>query len=240
MPAATHMFRLQVEEKVSSEGERALQASRSVAALKLADKIEKAGLGATAAGGERAGGAREGAAGRDGEAAEEEESAEEVPAALKFDPRFGSVKVEPNPGEEREPNFPRNLHNAAELFAAAGLTPCGCSSIRKRGRGRGLARAQLLSMREPDLPVKRTRGWAPARWVAPPQLRRGMARAQSCEPDLLGTRAAPQAWQPILRPSVHHGRRSCLCVWRVWSGCHSLTSSLLDSGSLGYEKHLRR
>jgi hypothetical protein len=40
---------------------------------------------------------------------------------LSFNRRFASVKVEPNDADEREAtNFPRNLHNAAELFAALG------------------------------------------------------------------------------------------------------------------------
>ena len=36
---------------------------------------------------------------------------------LRFDERFATIKVDPKPDED-EPNFPRNLHNAAELFGA--------------------------------------------------------------------------------------------------------------------------
>mmetsp|Transcript_9993 Transcript_9993/g.25497 ORF Transcript_9993/g.25497 Transcript_9993/m.25497 type:complete len:270 (-) Transcript_9993:1473-2282(-) len=42
-----------------------------------------------------------------------------VPGGL----RAAFVQVEPNPGEESDANFPRNLHNAAELFLRAGLLP---------------------------------------------------------------------------------------------------------------------
>ena len=31
-----------------------------------------------------------------------------------------SLKVEPKAGEEKEANFPRNLHNAAELLVGTG------------------------------------------------------------------------------------------------------------------------
>ena len=47
----------------------------------------------------------------------------EQPAGLTFDARFASIKVEPNDAEEgRNRNFPRSLHNAAELFAGLGHT----------------------------------------------------------------------------------------------------------------------
>jgi len=43
--------------------------------------------------------------------------------ALHFDTRFATFKVEPNDeGEAASPNFPRSLHNAAELFAHLGHT----------------------------------------------------------------------------------------------------------------------
>lgn len=38
-----------------------------------------------------------------------------------FDQSFAAIKVDPNPGEERDRNFPRNLHNAA---CARGLFAC--------------------------------------------------------------------------------------------------------------------
>ena len=37
---------------------------------------------------------------------------------LKFDKRFASIKIEPKEDERDDPNFPRNLHNAAELLIA--------------------------------------------------------------------------------------------------------------------------
>ena len=50
-------------------------------------------------------------------------SAAAAPAPLQFDARFATFKVEPNDeAEGKNPNFPRNLHNAAELFAALGYT----------------------------------------------------------------------------------------------------------------------
>jgi FK506-binding protein 1 len=45
------------------------------------------------------------------------------PAPLKFDSRFAMFKVEPkDDGEGLSPNFPRSLHNAAELFVHLGHT----------------------------------------------------------------------------------------------------------------------
>ena len=42
-------------------------------------------------------------------------------AALSFDSRFATIKVEPNDADEaKSPKFPRSLHNAAELFSALG------------------------------------------------------------------------------------------------------------------------
>jgi hypothetical protein len=41
--------------------------------------------------------------------------------ALSFSPNFASIKVSPNAGEEKDANFPRNLHNAGELFLRAGM-----------------------------------------------------------------------------------------------------------------------
>jgi hypothetical protein len=40
---------------------------------------------------------------------------------LTFSPKLASIKVLPNPGEDSSPNFPRNLHNASEVFLRAGL-----------------------------------------------------------------------------------------------------------------------
>merc|ERR1712150_323061 len=37
-----------------------------------------------------------------------------------IDPRLPSIAVEPNVGEEGDANFPRNLHNAAELLIRTG------------------------------------------------------------------------------------------------------------------------
>ena len=45
------------------------------------------------------------------------------PPSLSFDSRFAAIKVEPNDeGEAVAPNFPRSLHNAAELFIGLGHT----------------------------------------------------------------------------------------------------------------------
>ncbi|GMI39473.1 hypothetical protein TeGR_g3107 [Tetraparma gracilis] len=41
--------------------------------------------------------------------------------ALSFSPNFASIKVSPNAGESADANFPRNLHNAGELFLRAGM-----------------------------------------------------------------------------------------------------------------------
>jgi hypothetical protein len=52
-----------------------------------------------------------------------QESAQEAgqeSGVLRFDRRLGSMKVEPKPEEESDRNFPRNLHNAAELFTSIG------------------------------------------------------------------------------------------------------------------------
>ena len=40
---------------------------------------------------------------------------------LKVDKRFGAIKVEAKSGEGADANFPKNLHNAAELFLRVGL-----------------------------------------------------------------------------------------------------------------------
>jgi len=40
---------------------------------------------------------------------------------LSFSPRLAAFKVTPNPGEEKDKNFPRNLHNASEVFLRCGL-----------------------------------------------------------------------------------------------------------------------
>ena len=49
----------------------------------------------------------------------------DLPAELKFDARFAAIKVEPKDDDERSsPNFPRNLHNAAELFVHIGHASC--------------------------------------------------------------------------------------------------------------------
>mmetsp|Transcript_50889 Transcript_50889/g.99561 ORF Transcript_50889/g.99561 Transcript_50889/m.99561 type:complete len:193 (+) Transcript_50889:25-603(+) len=40
---------------------------------------------------------------------------------LKVDMRFGSIKVVPKSDEGNDANFPRNLHNAAELFLRVGM-----------------------------------------------------------------------------------------------------------------------
>ena len=46
-----------------------------------------------------------------------EDNGEPKRVSLQFDARFATFKVEPNDdGEGKSPNFPRNLHNAAELF----------------------------------------------------------------------------------------------------------------------------
>ena len=39
---------------------------------------------------------------------------------LSFSPVLASFKVTPNPDESSDPNFPRNLHNAGELFLRVG------------------------------------------------------------------------------------------------------------------------
>eukprot|EP00793_Prasinoderma_coloniale_P000979 PRCOL_00007069-RA len=45
-------------------------------------------------------------------------------------PTLARIKVVPNSAdEEREANFPRNLHNAAELFLRAGLAECARACI---------------------------------------------------------------------------------------------------------------
>ncbi|KAJ1453392.1 hypothetical protein M885DRAFT_524305 [Pelagophyceae sp. CCMP2097] len=43
---------------------------------------------------------------------------------LKVDRRFSMVKVEPKAEEAKDGNFPRNLHNAAELFLRVGMVDC--------------------------------------------------------------------------------------------------------------------
>ena len=50
----------------------------------------------------------------------------QAPAPLRFDARFATFKVEPNDeGEGQSPNFPRNLHNAAEVRERDSMTiPC--------------------------------------------------------------------------------------------------------------------
>jgi FK506-binding protein 1 len=59
----------------------------------------------------------------------------EAPAQLHFGPKFAAFKVEPNSKSEgSSPNFPRNLHNAAELLCAAAshalaLSPARCTSL---------------------------------------------------------------------------------------------------------------
>eukprot|EP00658_Telonema_sp_P-2_P017314 TRINITY_DN1670_c0_g1_i1.p2 TRINITY_DN1670_c0_g1~~TRINITY_DN1670_c0_g1_i1.p2 ORF type:complete len:148 (-),score=24.79 TRINITY_DN1670_c0_g1_i1:331-774(-) len=40
---------------------------------------------------------------------------------LKVTKEYANIKVEPNAGEASDSNFPRNLHNAAELFLRVGL-----------------------------------------------------------------------------------------------------------------------
>jgi len=48
-------------------------------------------------------------------------AAANAPHTLQFDARFATFKVEPNDdAEARAPNFPRSLHNAAELFTHLG------------------------------------------------------------------------------------------------------------------------
>eukprot|EP00040_Diaphanoeca_grandis_P027517 m.156788 g.156788 ORF g.156788 m.156788 type:complete len:236 (-) comp31025_c2_seq1:415-1122(-) len=39
---------------------------------------------------------------------------------LSFDSKLASIRVVPNKGEAENPNFPRNVHNAAELFLKVG------------------------------------------------------------------------------------------------------------------------
>ncbi len=39
---------------------------------------------------------------------------------LSFDPKYATIAVIPHPGEASDANFPRNLHNAAELFLRMG------------------------------------------------------------------------------------------------------------------------
>ena len=54
---------------------------------------------------------------------------------------FAQIKVEPNRGEERDANFPRNLHNAAELLLNLGDTPArttdGATAPSPRAMGGG-------------------------------------------------------------------------------------------------------
>jgi len=68
-------------------------------------------------------------------AAEEKANLEEVGAVKKklgnestntlaFASALAGIKVTPNPGEEKDKNFPRNLHNASEVFLRAGLFEC--------------------------------------------------------------------------------------------------------------------
>mmetsp|Transcript_41648 Transcript_41648/g.126269 ORF Transcript_41648/g.126269 Transcript_41648/m.126269 type:complete len:203 (-) Transcript_41648:182-790(-) len=43
---------------------------------------------------------------------------------LKVDSRFALISVRPKPDETNDANFPRNLHNAAELFLRVGMVEC--------------------------------------------------------------------------------------------------------------------
>ena len=42
---------------------------------------------------------------------------------LEISPQFANIKVQPNGNEGLDANFPKNLHNAAELFLKCGLVP---------------------------------------------------------------------------------------------------------------------
>ena len=87
---------------------------RSQVEAKCAAERAKLGLPRSDASAVRKGEAEAGGGGAEG-------GGTEAPTSLSFDARIASVKVEPKDDEDSDANFPRNLHNAAELFAAAGM-----------------------------------------------------------------------------------------------------------------------
>ena len=42
---------------------------------------------------------------------------------LEINPQYAQIRIVPNGTEGQDPNFPRNLHNAAELFLKLGMVP---------------------------------------------------------------------------------------------------------------------
>eukprot|EP00967_Tisochrysis_lutea_P106919 scaffold164343_cov27-Tisochrysis_lutea.AAC.1 len=102
----------QIEGKLIAEADRMKQSARTATALVVADMLEKGGLDSAAQVDAT------GSTDSRGKPVVAKEAATLNSHALAFDSRFASVKVEPNPGEQSDANFPRNLHNAAELFAA--------------------------------------------------------------------------------------------------------------------------
>eukprot|EP01047_Picozoa_sp_COSAG01_P079108 COSAG01_NODE_14874_length_1400_cov_1.013067_1_plen_320_part_00 len=100
-------------------------------------KKEEGGPAAAVAGG----GGRSAGGGGQVQEGEGQKGARQVGA---FDQSFAAIKVDPNPGEERDRNFPRNLHNAA---CARGLfcLLCLCLVLSVVPRGRFPARVDLCA-----------------------------------------------------------------------------------------------
>ena len=68
----------------------------------------------------------------------------EAKELLTIDPKLASIQVLPNDAAEgKEPNFPRNLHNAAEMFLKACV-------IHSRAIHRPISDAVLCSSRLPS------------------------------------------------------------------------------------------